>query len=50
MVRRYGPDNHPRHIVPYTGPNLFQWTLAGRVGLSSDRMVDPVVQPLPDGT
>ena len=45
-----GPDINPRHIVHYTGTNLFQWTLVGRVELSSDKVIDPVVQPLPDGT
>jgi hypothetical protein len=45
-----GPDINPRLIVHYTSTNLMQWTLVGRIELSSDKVIDPVVQPLPDGT
>ncbi|MNW39638.1 Glycosyl hydrolases family 43 [compost metagenome] len=40
---------HERHIIHYTSPDLQQWTLMGRLPLSSNRVIDACVYPLPDG-
>lgn len=39
-----------RSILHYTGSNLFEWTLEGALSLTSDRVIDPDVHRLPDGT
>jgi hypothetical protein len=46
------PDHwagHSRHIHHYTSPDLLDWTHIGRLELSSDKVIDACVYPLPDG-
>ncbi|NYI04881.1 glycosyl hydrolase [Allostreptomyces psammosilenae] len=38
-----------RHILHYTSADLWDWTLASRLELSSDRVIDAAVWPLPEG-
>ena len=40
---------HPRSIVHLTSPDLENWTYHGTLKLSSDRVIDACVAPLPDG-
>lgn len=42
------PD-HDRHILHYTSPDLLTWTYHGKLELSSDRVIDACIYPLPDG-
>ncbi|WP_339234093.1 glycosyl hydrolase [Paenibacillus sp. FSL R5-0517] len=42
-------DSYFRHIVHYTSPDLLQWTYHSRIKLSSERVIDACVYPLPDG-
>lgn len=40
---------HPRHILHYTSPDLVTWAFQSRLSLSSDRVIDACVHPLPGG-
>ena len=42
--------NHPREIVHLTSADGVKWKTAGKVDLKSDRVIDPCVMQLPDGT
>jgi hypothetical protein len=42
--------NAPREIIHLTSPDLETWTLAGKLNLGSDRVIDPSLYQLPDGT
>ena len=42
-------EGHPRHILHYTSRNLRSWTFRSQVELSSDRVIDACVHPLPTG-
>jgi hypothetical protein len=42
--------NAPRDIVHFTSNDLVAWKLAGRLELGSDRVIDPALFRLPDGT
>ena len=42
--------NHPRTIVHLTSRDLRTWDHAQPLTLASDRVIDAVVRPLPDGT
>jgi hypothetical protein len=42
--------NAPREIVHFTSPNLEAWKLVGKLELGSDRVIDPSLYHLPDGT
>lgn len=39
-----------RHIIHYTGKNLWEWRFASVLALSSDAVIDACVHKLPDGT
>ncbi len=39
-----------RHIIHYTGMNLLDWTFAGILPLSSERVIDPCLYHFPNGT
>jgi len=41
---------HPRTIVHLTSDDLRAWKFASALALASDRVIDPVVHRLPDGT
>jgi hypothetical protein len=41
---------HPRDIVHLTSSDLLHWTYASTLKLSADRVIDPCVLRLPDGT
>ena len=41
--------DHQRHILHYTSPDLLHWSFRSRLPLSSDRVIDACVHPLPDG-
>lgn len=41
---------HPRSIVHLTSPDLKRWRYEGTLPLASDKVIDPCVLPLPDGT
>ena len=41
--------NHPRDIVQLTSTNLVQWTNPRKIPLSSDRVIDPSIEKMPDG-
>lgn len=40
---------HPRSILHYTSANLWTWEWQGSIALSSSRVIDACVHPLPDG-
>jgi len=40
---------HPRHILHYTSPDMLHWTYHSRLPLSSDRVIDACIHPMPDG-
>lgn len=40
---------HDRHILHYTSTDLLSWTLHGKLELSSDRVIDACIYPLPNG-
>lgn len=40
---------HTRHLLHYTSPDLLTWTFHGTLKLSSDRVIDACIYPLPDG-
>jgi len=40
---------HKREIYHYTSPDLLQWTMISKLALSSDRVIDACIYPLPDG-
>jgi hypothetical protein len=42
--------NAGREIVHLTSPDLLQWTVFGKLNLSSDRVIDPALYHLPSGT
>jgi hypothetical protein len=42
--------NHPRDIVQLTSTDLIHWNNPRKLSLASDRVIDPSVLPLPDGT
>jgi len=42
-------DGHPRVIRHYTSPDLVAWTYQSTLPLSSDRVIDACVYPLPSG-
>ena len=42
--------NHPRFIVQLTSTNLLRWTNPRKLALASDRVIDPSIQHLPDGS
>jgi hypothetical protein len=42
--------NHPREIVHLTSNDGLKWDTIGKVNLSSDRVIDPCVIQLPNGT
>ncbi len=41
--------NYQRFILHYTSENLWDWSFCGRLNLSSDRVIDAAVYPLPSG-
>lgn len=42
--------NAPREIIHLTSPDLTKWTFVSKLPLSSDRVIDPCVLRLDDGT
>ncbi|WJH34778.1 glycosyl hydrolase [Paenibacillus sp. CC-CFT747] len=40
---------HKRELLHYTSPDLLQWTFRSKLELSSDRVIDACVYPLPSG-
>jgi beta-xylosidase len=42
--------NHPRDIVQLTSTNLLHWTDPRKLSLASDRVIDPSIERMPDGT
>jgi hypothetical protein len=42
--------NHPRDIIHLTSADLLKWTYESALKLSSDRVIDPCVHRLADGT
>jgi len=42
--------NHPRDIVQLTSTNLVNWSKPRKLSLASDRVIDPSILHLPDGT
>lgn len=42
--------NHPRNIVHVTSPDLKTWKYEGTLPLVTDKVIDPCVLHLPDGT
>jgi hypothetical protein len=42
--------NHPRSIVQLTSTNLLNWSNPKKISLASDRVIDPSILRLPDGT
>jgi hypothetical protein len=42
--------NHPRNIVHVTSPDLKTWQYEGTLPLVTDKVIDPCVLHLPDGT
>jgi hypothetical protein len=42
--------NHPRFIVQLTSTNLLNWSKPKKLSLASDRVIDPSLLRLPDGT
>jgi hypothetical protein len=42
--------NHPREIVHLTSDDGIKWKTMGRVDLKSDKVIDPCVMQLPNGT
>jgi hypothetical protein len=42
--------NHPRNIVHVTSPDLKKWKYEGTLALVTDKVIDPCVLRLPDGT
>jgi hypothetical protein len=42
--------NHPRFIVQLTSMNLMNWSNPKKLSLASDRVIDPSILRLPDGT
>jgi hypothetical protein len=42
--------NHPRNIVHLTSPDLKKWSYEGTLPLVTDKVIDPCVLRLPDGT
>jgi hypothetical protein len=42
-------EGHPRHIRHYTSPDLIAWSYQSTLELSSDRVIDACVHPLPTG-
>ncbi|WP_236703226.1 glycoside hydrolase family protein [Paenibacillus xylanivorans] len=39
---------HDRHILHYTSTDLLSWTFHGKLELSSDRVIDACIYPLPN--
>lgn len=52
-IAAFSPDwiseGHPRHILHYTSRNLYNWNFRSQLELSSDRVIDACVHPLPGG-
>jgi len=42
--------NHPRFIVQLTSTNLLNWSNPRKLSLASDRVIDPSIERMPDGT
>ena len=42
--------NHPRDIVQLTSTNLLQWTNPRKLSLATDRVIDPSIERMPDGS
>ena len=42
--------NHPRDILHLTSTNLLNWKFESKLNLASDRVIDPCVQQLADGS
>ena len=42
--------NHPRNIVHLTSPDLKKWRYESTLPLATDKVIDPCVLRLPDGT
>jgi len=42
--------NHPRDIVQLTSANLLNWSSPKKLSLSSDRVIDPSIERMPDGS
>ncbi len=42
--------NHPRHIIHLTSKNLIDWKYVSTLHLASDRVIDPCLVQLPDGS
>ena len=42
--------NHPRFIVQLTSTNLLNWSKPRKLSLASDRVIDPSVLRMPDGS
>jgi sucrose-6-phosphate hydrolase SacC (GH32 family) len=40
---------HKREVLHYTSPDLLAWTFGNKLELSSDRVIDACIYPLPDG-
>jgi len=46
----FGDWNHPRFIVQLTSTNLVNWSKPKKLSLASDRVIDPSILRMPDGT
>lgn len=42
--------NHPRHIVQLTSTDMVHWTDPRPLTLASDRVIDPSIERMPDGS
>lgn len=41
--------NHPRYILHYTSSNLLDWAFESKLNLSSEKVIDACIFPLPEG-
>jgi hypothetical protein len=42
--------NHPRNIIHLTSKDLFNWEYESTLKLANDKVIDPCIMQLPDGT
>lgn len=42
-------EGHKRSLLHYTSPDLLSWSYQSHIQLSSDRVIDACIHPLPDG-
>lgn len=42
--------NHPRYIVQLTSTDMVHWNHPRKLSLASDRVIDPSIEHMPDGT